>query len=87
MAFVKLLSKVCQGKIRTEQQQPRVLERTAQTGHSDKAAWKGKWPGKLDSLVSEVLQYSASVVVPGQRKQNMQKDYSLLADQHLLPCL
>lgn len=53
VAFVKRLSKVCQGSIRRErwgkeawQQQPRVLNKTAQRGHSDEATKEsglGSW--------------------------------------------
>lgn len=57
-----------------QQPQPGVLDRTAQAGYSGKEIRKEVWEVGL-YRVSEVLQDSASEVVPRQRRQNVQEDH------------
>lgn len=61
-------------ELQQQQPQPGVLDRTAQAGYSGKEIRKEVWEVGL-CRVSEVLQDSASEVVPGQRRQNVQGDH------------
>lgn len=55
-------------------EEPGVPDRTAQTGYSGEERRKEAWKGGLSS-VSEVLQDSASVLGPRQRRQEVQEDH------------